>query len=933
MPTALDENLRLDVLDRCGILDTPPDPHFDRITRLAAQSLRTSMAAISFVAQDRSWFKSTYGFGQTQLPCSASFCSHTIGCPEALVIPDARADERFAGLALVAGDPRVRFYAGVPVVATDGFAVGALAVMDPRPRHLLSESEIRTLRDFAAIVSRELNGRPSANAAPRNALPPAFGQGGEASSIQSAIIQSAEDAIVSTDLNGVILTWNPGAERLCGYAAAEMQGRPIFLTIPPERFEEAREMIRRALQGQSTLRRETVRIRKDGTRRFVSLSISAIKDPGGKPVGIAGIAHDVTPLKLAEAMQRETEDRLKLAQEAAGIGIWDWSVPSGSANCSEQYFRIYGLPASETTMSYAQWLSTVHPEDRDRVQAYHENLLRGTGWGEAEFRIIWPDGSVHWIVSKAKMHPNAAGEADRVIGISLDVTNLREAERARRESEERYADLFNTMSQAVIHLDGEAVVLSANPAAERLLGLTFDEMRGRRRSDLQWRATWEDGTPISLNEFPSMVALRTGAELHDVVLRIWNARTEEPHWVLADVIPRVRAGGTKPYQVHVTCRDITAQVEARARLRASEERFRLLIEHGMEAIGVIDAAGTIMYLSPSVERVFGYPPDLLIGTKAIEKVHPDDRPAVHSALRTILHSQKGAAIILHVRLHHRDGGWRSVESTAANCLHVKGLRGIVCNFRDISEQARYEEQSRLSRDQLRQLAAHVESAREEERARISREVHDEFGQMLSVLKLDLETLASQHCPRRAEARGEFDRRVAAMVSSIELSMNTVRRIAAELRPAVFEDLGLAAALKWQLQEFESRTGIRCRCRGLRQDAGLAAEPALAIFRIFQEILTNVVRHANATILEVAVATDRHWFTLRVSDNGRGFDSKRLSPSGSLGLLGMRERAGLHGGTVRWSGRRSGGTTVTVRLPRGVTGAAVRNVLPTPSSDR
>jgi signal transduction histidine kinase len=237
------------------------------------------------------------------------------------------------------------------------------------------------------------------------------------------------------------------------------------------------------------------------------------------------------------------------------------------------------------------------------------------------------------------------------------------------------------------------------------------------------------------------------------------------------------------------------------------------------------------------------------------------------------------------------------------------LHGIVANVRDISESVQYEVQ-------LRQFAARVESAREEERVRISREVHDEFGQMLSVLKLDLEGLTFQHRPRGAEARRKCDKRVAAMVRVIDLSASTVRRIAAALRPAVFEDLGLAAALQWQIQEFQARTGIRCRCRGLRQGAGLDAEPSLAVFRIFQEILTNVVRHAKATTLEVTVGADHDWFTLRVSDNGKGFDPKLLSASRALGLLGMRERAGVHGGTVEWSGRRSGGTTVTVRLPRG-----------------
>jgi signal transduction histidine kinase len=161
--------------------------------------------------------------------------------------------------------------------------------------------------------------------------------------------------------------------------------------------------------------------------------------------------------------------------------------------------------------------------------------------------------------------------------------------------------------------------------------------------------------------------------------------------------------------------------------------------------------------------------------------------------------------------------------------------------------------------------------------------------LLSLLKLDVEDLASLHRPPGSP------------LSSA---------------PAVFEDLGHAAALNWQLQEFESRTGTRCRRRGFSRSAALAAAPSLALFRIFQEILTNVIRHANATTLAVAVETEGDWFTLRVSDNGQGFDPNLLSSSRSLGLLGMRERAGLYGGAIEWSSRPTGGTTVTVRLPIG-----------------
>jgi PAS domain S-box-containing protein len=218
-------------------------------------------------------------------------------------------------------------------MAADGFAVGAVAVMDTHPRGPLSDSDMCSLRDFSALVSRELNRRSSA---------------GDASSILSAIVQSAEDAITSIDPNNVILTWNPGAERLYGYSAAEVRGRLIDVIIPADRLKEARDMIGKAQQGQPTLRRETVRLHKDGTRRIVSLSMAAVKDADGKPIAVAAITHDITPLKLTEAMGLETEDRFKLAQEAAGLGIWDASVHSGSTICSEQWFRIYGLSASQS---------------------------------------------------------------------------------------------------------------------------------------------------------------------------------------------------------------------------------------------------------------------------------------------------------------------------------------------------------------------------------------------------------------------------------------------------------------------------------------------------------------------------------------------------------------------------------------------------------
>jgi signal transduction histidine kinase len=244
-------------------------------------------------------------------------------------------------------------------------------------------------------------------------------------------------------------------------------------------------------------------------------------------------------------------------------------------------------------------------------------------------------------------------------------------------------------------------------------------------------------------------------------------------------------------------------------------------------------------------------------------------------LAQIASSAKGTATAQY-RLKHYDGSWRYTETAATSALHIRGLQGIICNSRDITDAKNFEQELLLSRDQLRRLAAHAENTREQERIRIAREIHDELGQTLSALRLDLEQLAMKYGPDNTAARKEFTRRVEDMIRNIDLTILTVRRISAELRPGVLDHLGLAAALDWQIDQFQSRTSIRCRCRGLARSFPLDVEASTAVFRIFQEILTNIVRHANASAVAIDVAVKADWFTLCVAEcNGpQNLDRKK-----------------------------------------------------------
>ena len=225
------------------------------------------------------------------------------------------------------------------------------------------------------------------------------------------------------------------------------------------------------------------------------------------------------------------------------------------------------------------------------------------------------------------------------------------------------------------------------------------------------------------------------------------------------------------------------------------------------------------------------------------------------------------------------------------------------------ENQKAQERLRRSHDQLRELTGHLRFVREEERTRIAREVHDELGQALTGLKLDLAWLSGK--PVSASV---LKRKIKAMSARIDETIVTVRRIATDLRPGVLDNLGLAAAIEWQATEFQERTGIRCDVRIEVTETIWDREFNTMCFRIFQETLTNIVRHAKATRVDVRLAQVDREMVLTVSDNGRGISEEEVVHARSIGLIGMRERVAQVGGQVFFFGLPDRGTTVTMRVP-------------------
>ena len=278
--------------------------------------------------------------------------------------------------------------------------------------------------------------------------------------------------------------------------------------------------------------------------------------------------------------------------------------------------------------------------------------------------------------------------------------------------------------------------------------------------------------------------------------------------------------------------------------------------------------------------------------------------------------EQGAVRGFEHEVFRKDGGkiWISVNARA-----VREEQGAIQYYegtaQDITERKAAEENLKATSEQLRALTAKLSSAREEESIRIAREIHDELGSMLASLKWDLEEIQKTlSTPVDQSQLAALREKLSALMKLDDTAINAVRRIASELRPSVLDDLGLGAAIEWQGQQFQSRTGIVCVCDCSLENVELTESQSTTVFRIFQEALTNILRHAQATTVDITLKKEDDELVLTIRDNGRGITTDEKSDRLSLGLLGMRERVNLIGGTIHITGVEGKGTVIMVRVP-------------------
>lgn len=394
----------------------------------------------------------------------------------------------------------------------------------------------------------------------------------------------------------------------------------------------------------------------------------------------------------------------------------------------------------------------------------------------------------------------------------------------------------------------------------------------------------------TIGEEVAVAAMKAGA--HDYVMK----------GKLARLVPAVE-------------RELREAEVRRARARVEQEvRFQArLLQAVGQAVLAIDAAGRITYWNGAAEQLYGWPAAEAEGRELNALLRPANGSSAQPAPGA--EPEPGRNWSGEVVLRRRDGSRVTALVTNAPVIDSDGrIAGMIQVSTDVTQRKLAELQLEDSREQLRALAARLQSVREEERKGVSRDIHDELGQVLTGLKMELAWMRARLSGAEPVAREPLLEKIALLGSLIDASAGTIRRLCAELRPGILDDLGLAAAIDWQAREFSRRTGIKCRVTSQPKDLCLDPDSSTAVFRIFQEILTNVARHARGTRVTAHLTQDETAFVLEAKDDGCGIPPERLSGVNSLGLLGMRERAMALGGRIEFAGRKNGGTTVTLTVP-------------------
>jgi len=608
---------------------------------------------------------------------------------------------------------------------------------------------------------------------------------------------------------------------------------------------------------------------------------------------------EITRRQQTEAALLKAQQVLASVERTCHLGSWEFHEHTLDLRCSDEFFRICGLPPQSLKMSLDIAMSLVHPDDQDEARKAVQRTRQYGKPYQTEKRIVRPGGEIRYVISRGEpVFEN--GRLVKVVGSFLDITEQQLARLALAQSEQRFRSLVNLSSDWYWEQDKNmrfTTLLHHGPKAAavetcHMLGHTPWEVRG---------ASWNKAERQS-----QVNAFRLRQPFHDF---------EYAYPDKAGNLVSLQISGEPMYDAagrFTGYRGIGKDVSERVKREKELYLFRSAMDATSDAVFLFDGRGRPFFdVNATACGMLGYTREEMLN------LTPESFGVRTRAELDWLYDEgviPEPVKMVETWLERKDGSRLQVEMERRR-LQWDRAWIIVVVARDITQRKSAERALRESRETLRGLAAHQQRIKEEERKNIAREVHDELGGLLACIK----AYVSVTIDNALENGVQPDRLLVDAAQLADTAIDTVRRVITELRPSVLDDLGIWAALEWYANQIDTRTDIRCACAidASALEVDIDPERSTMLFRVVQEALTNVVRHAEAARVEVRVARHGDTIVVKVQDDGKGIAPERLINKESFGVLGMHERAAYFGAELKITGAPALGTLVALYLPLGL----------------
>ena len=608
-----------------------------------------------------------------------------------------------------------------------------------------------------------------------------------------------------------------------------------------------------------------------------------------------------------EAMQRKAEEELiksnklfqNLVENIPGV-YWVKNLDTAATvYISPSYETIWGRKCKDYYQNPQDFSKSVHPEDRERWGNAYVNITK-TDKADVTYRIIMPEGTIKWISESAKVITGSDG-AKLEYGYAEDITERKMVEIELAESENRLKTILENEPECVKLMDAEGFLLDMNPAGLAMIEADdLDEVIGAKVIDII-----DEPYRPAYDQLVENVFKGKDGRMEFTITGLKGTQ----RWLETHAVPFRNAD-----QEIISLLAVTRDITKRKMAEENEKQLTQKLLKGAEIahFGFLDwnFITNEMNLSQQANSIFGLKEDVLIpATFMREVIHPEDAKLVHENLELAKDGSKDYD--LDHRIVWPDGSIRWVNTKAELDRDETGnpirLFGTVL---DITEQKKTELQIKNYNEQLRLLTTHLQNIREEERTRIGREIHDELGQQLTAIKMDVAWIYKNTVDKKEAISNKLKN----IIELLDGSNQSVRKILNELRPASLDNYGLPEAMEWHIQQFTASTRIPVEITFSQRDLEFEEDFSTNIFRIFQESLTNIMRYANAKKVLISLKVINQTIDLNIEDDGEGFDTTVLQSRNTFGILGMRERVRSMNGKFEISSAPGKGTKISISLP-------------------